>query len=55
MILAWQRTLIFKLESGGTGYSLKTPGDVPLVQTCGANTLTAFEVWTREADVSPAG
>ncbi len=29
--------------------------DVPLAQTFGVNTLTAFEVWTREADTSPAG
>jgi transglutaminase-like putative cysteine protease len=29
--------------------------DVPLVQTFGANTLTGFEVWTREADALPPG
>jgi transglutaminase-like putative cysteine protease len=29
--------------------------DVPLAQTFGLNTLTAFEVWTREADAPPVG
>jgi transglutaminase-like putative cysteine protease len=29
--------------------------DVPLVQTFGANTPSAFEVWTSAADALPAG